>query len=289
MKLFFVISIFLPLFYQISSGLNTNFDNNCPDNMKPIDNANKYGFEEYCDCEDYLLYNPEDEQCYDAYRTGPCSDGYYFMLPPGEIVAKCVKNPCLIDGLVPYKEQCHHLWKYGYPCKDNNTYLGIDDNFQVTCDDSKYLGTINSENSSKTCPENSYLFSRHYPSNYLCECEEKFLFVNRTCYAAYRQGPCQQGSYLIFPLEGSYPQCKSNPCKLDGLVPFNNGCYEINEYGPACPDRFDKLSAVGKMRELKCVFVLPGLVFKGIINAPAKVCPKGSRRVLLLGCKLALQ
>ncbi|XP_043480397.1 uncharacterized protein LOC122510065 [Leptopilina heterotoma] len=66
---------------------------------------------------------------------------YYFALLPGKISAKCIKNPCRIDGLVPYNGQCYNLWRYGHPCSNNNTYLGISENFQIQCDNSKYLGT----------------------------------------------------------------------------------------------------------------------------------------------------
>lgn len=95
----------------------------------------------FCDCEDTFLYHSEHDSCYDAYRQGPCSSRQYFILPPGETNAKCEKNPCKVDGMVPFKEKCHFLWKSGDPC-NNETYLGINSQFQIECNSSKYLGSI---------------------------------------------------------------------------------------------------------------------------------------------------
>lgn len=108
---------------------------------------------ELCDCEDTFLYHVSDNFCYDAYRQGPCSIGHYFILPPGEALATCEKNPCDIDGLVPFNGKCHFLWKSGNPCKDNNTYLGINKEFQIECGSSKYLGSIDRLVNKKKIPQ----------------------------------------------------------------------------------------------------------------------------------------
>ncbi|XP_043480406.1 uncharacterized protein LOC122510068 isoform X2 [Leptopilina heterotoma] len=216
---------------------------------------NKNGYEQFCDCIDDLLYNPEDG------------------------------NPCRIDGFVPYYGHCYYPWRYGYPCSNNNTYLGINKNFQIQCDDSKYLGINDNQNSSKICPQNAYLYSSHYPSNYLCKCYEDFIFLNGYCYEPYRQGPCHLGSYLIFTPGEGYPKCETNPCALDGMVPFKGSCYQINEYGlPCTPDSYELTATKEGTFELKCRRI--GFV---IVTAPAKVCRAGSRRVHLLGCKRVFQ
>lgn len=98
--------------------------------------------DQFCDCEDTFLYHPEEDTCYDAYRQGPCQSGYYNALPPGEDVAKCIKNPCRVDGLVSFQGKCHFLWEAGIPCKDNSTYLGVNkDNFQIECSNERYVGS----------------------------------------------------------------------------------------------------------------------------------------------------
>ncbi|XP_043480414.1 uncharacterized protein LOC122510072 [Leptopilina heterotoma] len=281
-------TIFHIVIFFIVFDLNYSYYQNCPKNMKIFTEEDEYEYEEFCDCEDNLLYNPADGNCYDPYREGPCSIGYYFALLPGEISAKCIENPCRIDGLVPYNGQCYNLWRYGHPCSNNNTYLGISENFQIQCDNSKYLGTIDNQNSSKICPQNAYLHSSHYPSNYLCRCRNNFIFSNGSCYEPYRQGPCHLGSYLIFTPGEGHPKCEANPCESDGIVPFEGGCYKINKYGHPCTPYFYKLTVTKGTFELKCISTSL-TEYKKMITAPGKICRPGSKRVLLLGCKHVFQ
>ncbi|XP_051158090.1 uncharacterized protein LOC127279646 [Leptopilina boulardi] len=261
----------------------------CPNNLQ-LFVADEDRTEKFCDCEDKLLYHQEHNSCYDAYRKGPCPIGYYFIVPPGEIVAKCEQNPCEIDGLVPYDGQCHTLWKIGYPCSDNSSYLGINENFQIECDDLKYAKTINGGKSLKFCPANAYLPSiYHRPAKFICECEEPYIFspTNFSCQEAYRQGTCPQGSYLTLAPGERHPKCEVNPCQYDGLVPFEGGCHRIYKYGTPCPSYSYKLTVTAKSFKPKCVkFNYPSpLLIGGIITAPVKACTAGSKRVILLGCK----
>ncbi|XP_043462209.1 uncharacterized protein LOC122498507 isoform X2 [Leptopilina heterotoma] len=254
-----------------------------------------------CDCEDTYLYYSYHDSCYDAYRQGPCPAGNYFVLPEGEMEAKCEKNPCNVDGLVPFNGKCHFLWKSGSPCKDENTYLGINKQFQIECNNSQYLGSMDSLKSSKSCPENTYLSPTNENNmNYSCKCKETFLFSkeNVSCYKAYRQGPCSEGNYFVLPLEQSEPKCEKNPCHEDGLVPFNGSCHHVYKTGTPCSDDFHELSVTINDFQLTCTSTtkeskqnqnitsiwLPQSFFTldlqqpRIINPPTKACPPGTRR-----------
>lgn len=56
--------------------------------------------------------------------------------------------------------------------------------------------------------------------------------ASRTCYAAFKRGPCQSGQYLILPNNSVVPQCEPNPCKRDNFVRFRDGCHELDKEGP---------------------------------------------------------
>lgn len=89
--------------------------------------------EEVCDCKENFLYYVNDDSCYEPFRQGPCPDDHYLTLSPTDTIAKCVKNPCGVDGFVPYNGKCHILWAKGKPCENNFLYLGINEAFQIEC------------------------------------------------------------------------------------------------------------------------------------------------------------
>lgn len=62
-----------------------------------------------CDCKPGFLYFPLNNSCHEAYRQGPCAPQHYVMLPKNEVIPKCIKNPCLQDGLVQYNNTCYSL------------------------------------------------------------------------------------------------------------------------------------------------------------------------------------
>ncbi|XP_051166656.1 uncharacterized protein LOC127284961 isoform X2 [Leptopilina boulardi] len=299
MKILFKVSVFFVLIYNV---FNISADSfiKCKENMKFFSEEGR----EFCDCKDTFLYHVSDNFCYDAYRQGPCSIGHYFILPPGEALATCEKNPCDVDGLVPFNGKCHFLWKSGNPCKDNNTYLGINKEFQIECGSSKYLGSIDRLKSSKSCPENTYMIPvDENNTQYNCECKETFIFSeqNKSCYQAYRQGPCLEGNYFIFSPSGNESKCEENPCHDDGLVPFEGNCHRIYKSGIPCSDEFQVLTVSRNNFQLMCIHFsqlskqydrvvskLPkqnkniyqlrgGLLSTsqqpGIINPPQKACP----------------
>ncbi|XP_051166663.1 uncharacterized protein LOC127284966 [Leptopilina boulardi] len=289
MQLLFVISVFLTHFYQTSSGVASSLQ--CPKHMKPFlisENSEK----KYCDCDKTFLYNPKDDSCYDAYRQGPCPSGYYFALSPGENVATCKRNPCRIDGLVPFKGKCHFLWESGVPCKNTDTYLGINNNFQVECSRTGYNGWYYDWKTSKSCPKDSLLMpTNDEHTHYFCKCKETYIYSakNKSCHLAYRQGPCPTGSYYVLPQGQKEPICEKNPCHEDGLVPFQGDCHKIYEYGHPCTEKYTQLTVTTKTFKLECIYnPPPSMGGGGIINAPLKVCPPGSRRVVK-SCKKMFQ
>ncbi|XP_043462103.1 uncharacterized protein LOC122498447 [Leptopilina heterotoma] len=291
MKLFFLISIFLPLFYQISSDLNSPNPKKCPKHMTFF-LVNENSTQQYCDCDDTFLYHLEDNFCYDAYRQGPCPSGYYFVLSPGKYMATCQKNPCRIDGIVPFQGKCHFLWESGQPCKNKETQLGVNNDFQIECGRRSYNGYYYDWKTSKSCQKDSLLMpTNDEHTHYICKCKSSFIYSAKynTCQQAYRQGTCSPGSYYVLPPGHKEPRCEVNPCHEDGLVPFKGKCHKVYKYGYPCSDDYTRLSVTEKTFKLDCLYQPPGSAGAGgIITAPSKACPRGSRRVVT-ECKRVFQ
>lgn len=55
-----------------------------------------------CECVPRFLYFPLNDSCDQPYRQGPCPSKNYLVLPENEKVARCVENPYLENGMVPY-------------------------------------------------------------------------------------------------------------------------------------------------------------------------------------------
>lgn len=66
------------------------------------------------ECKAYL-YHPATDQCYPAYKQGPCESGECLILPENSGVPKCRPNPCAKDNFVQFRDECHELDKPG-PC-----------------------------------------------------------------------------------------------------------------------------------------------------------------------------
>ncbi|XP_043462216.1 uncharacterized protein LOC122498513 isoform X1 [Leptopilina heterotoma] len=292
MKHLFLISVFLIHYCQIFGSLNPqgNFIS-CPKHMKHF-LVSENSTEQYCDCDEIYLYHPKHDFCYDAYRQGPCQNGYYYVLSPNSYVATCQKNPCQIDGIVPFRGKCHFLWESGKPCRSETTFLGINDSYQLECGIKRYMGSWYDLKTSKSCPKDSLLTpSDDEHTNYYCKCKETYIYSakNHSCYQAYKQGPCPLGSYYVLPTGRKEPRCEVNPCNEDGLVPFKGKCHEIYKSGYPCADNLTHLTVTRKTFQLKCIYQPPvSMGGGGIINAPIKACPPGSRRVVT-GCKHIFQ
>lgn len=114
------------------SSTNSYVKHRCPKNMAlyPIENKMDVWM---CECKRGFLYFPLNDSCYEPYKQGPCSFENYLVLPENETMPRCVKNPCLQDGMVPYNGACYPLQTIGIPC-DPNYRLEVDvTTFQLKC------------------------------------------------------------------------------------------------------------------------------------------------------------
>ncbi|XP_051166665.1 uncharacterized protein LOC127284968 [Leptopilina boulardi] len=206
MKLLLQISASFVIFWETLSNTTPLSIIQCPKNMQPF-YADKNSTRQICDCEDTFLYHPEDDSCYDAYRQGPCNSGQYFVLSSGEMVAKCIKNPCDIDGFVHYQGKCHILWERGIPCKDQSNALGVNEDFEIECNLRGYKGFWKEKMESKSCPENSYLFSTNDEhTSYVCECKTNFIYFenNNTCQPFCIQSFCPSINNVHLKIDYNY-------------------------------------------------------------------------------------
>lgn len=86
-----------------------------------------------CDCRPRFLYFPLNNSCHEAYRQGPCPSRNYVILPKNEVLPRCMENPCLEDGIVPYNGICYPLRTIGGPCAPKGV-LGVNETtFQLEC------------------------------------------------------------------------------------------------------------------------------------------------------------
>ncbi|XP_051166736.1 uncharacterized protein LOC127285019 [Leptopilina boulardi] len=141
---------------------------------------------------------------------------------------------------------------------------------------------------STTCEDKNmlpYALDENY-TTWICDCMIKYLYFPKTdsCHAPYRQGPCLVGQYLILSDNDNFGKCEENPCFYDGLVPFKGGCHSLGQFGPPCDK--DNQTALLVTLDFKLICSYP--VFFGIITAPGKTCPIGSRRIALGICKKIL-
>ncbi|XP_043462210.1 uncharacterized protein LOC122498508 [Leptopilina heterotoma] len=294
MRLLFLLCAFWQTSWTISKYAYIRNPAPCPENMSHyVDDKNQSIV--FCDCKETLLYFPENDFCYDAYRQGPCPSEHYLVLDPGETVAKCKKNVCLLDGLVPFKDNCYFLWESELPCEKQFHKLTVNiDTFELECSQHSYNGGSSNLKKSKSCPENSILVPLdNNESKWDCDCDPGFLrhAKNNSCHQAFRQGPCPQKHYFILPLGEDEARCEKNPCLEDSLVPFKEGCHKIFKFGSPCSSSFYYLGIDKKSFQLKCIYSRRrsgGHGAGGIITAPLKACPPGSRRIVT-GCKRVFQ
>ncbi|XP_035727175.1 uncharacterized protein LOC118443800 [Vespa mandarinia] len=116
---------------MITERIPVSIPDHCPNNMLLYPSGgNNVAW--VCDCRPRFLYLPLNDSCYEAYRQGPCSPQHYLVLPEGEAIPQCVKNPCLEDGLVKYNNTCYALNTIGGPCAPS--VIGVNEtNFQLEC------------------------------------------------------------------------------------------------------------------------------------------------------------
>lgn len=105
-----------------------------------------------CDCIPRFLYFPSNDSCHEAYRQGPCPPENYVVLPEDEEIPRCVENPCLKDGMVPYNGTCYSLNTIDGPCASQGAIIGVNETtFQLDCIQIVVLTFIDVP--SRTCPK----------------------------------------------------------------------------------------------------------------------------------------
>lgn len=108
-----------------------------------------------CDCRPRFLYFPLNNSCHEAYRQGPCPPNNYVVLPEDEAVPRCVENPCLEDGVVPYNDTCYPLKTIGGPCAPDGV-IGVNETtFQLECVKTNIAPFIIIDVPTRTCPPGS--------------------------------------------------------------------------------------------------------------------------------------
>ncbi|CAK9822621.1 hypothetical protein ANTRET_LOCUS1112 [Anthophora retusa] len=128
--------------------------NDCPKNMLLYPGSgNKSTW--ICDCIPKFLYFPLNDSCHEAYKQGPCKPQYHVILPKNEVVPKCEKNPCLIDGEVKYNNTCYPLRTLGGPCAPDGILEVNETTFDVECVPSDVEPFIIIQAPKRQCPAGS--------------------------------------------------------------------------------------------------------------------------------------
>ncbi|EFN86542.1 hypothetical protein EAI_04380 [Harpegnathos saltator] len=135
------------------------------------------------------------------------------------------------------------------------------------------------------CPKNMLLYPGDgIKSAWVCDCRSRFVYfpMNDSCHEVYRQGPCPVYQYVVLPEGEAVPRCETNPCFIDGAVPFNGTCHLLGSADGPCGS--DAVLGVNETTfQLECISkeIVPFV----IIDTPNKICPPGSRRSTLGECK----
>ncbi|GAB1860317.1 DUF4789 domain-containing protein [Camponotus japonicus] len=139
-----------------ASSMNSYVKHRCPKNMAFYRVENEINVW-MCECKQGFIYFPLDDSCYEAYKQGPCPSKNYLVLPVNETLSRCVENPCLEDGIVPYNGACSPLQTIGFPCKPKYRLQVDIITFQLMCmpmyDDS--WGGFNFDFATRNCPSGS--------------------------------------------------------------------------------------------------------------------------------------
>ncbi|XP_043214110.1 mucin-2-like [Amphibalanus amphitrite] len=148
-----------------------------------------------CDCPDLHVYWMEDDRCYAAYTRGPCGEGEYIVFRE-EVGVVCEDNPCP-EEQVPWRGQC--VPRTGHGCLDS---------------------------------KHGHLVLNPANLKYECtlRCPEGMVEVDLDCYDLYTRGPCPAGEYVVHVPGSQLGRCEENPCGEDGLVPWDDKCWQRGQY-----------------------------------------------------------
>ncbi|KOC64739.1 hypothetical protein WH47_00242 [Habropoda laboriosa] len=128
--------------------------NECPENMLLYPGSGSKSTW-ICDCRPKFLYFPLNDSCYEAYKQGPCKPQHYVVLPKNEVVPKCEKNPCLVDGVVQYNNTCYSLRTVGGPCAPKGIIEVNETTFELECVPSDIEPFIIIQAPKRQCPVGS--------------------------------------------------------------------------------------------------------------------------------------
>ncbi|XP_011263765.1 uncharacterized protein LOC105255915 [Camponotus floridanus] len=135
----------------LASSMDLYVKHRCPKNMNlyPVENEINVWI---CECKSGFMYFPLDDSCYEAYKQGPCPSKNYLVLPENETLPRCVENPFLEDGMVPYNGTCYLLKTLG-PCEPGQLLDVHETTFQLKCIQqwaASFIGTLR-----RDCPSGS--------------------------------------------------------------------------------------------------------------------------------------
>ena len=148
-----------------------------------------------CDCPDLHVFWMEDNRCYAAYTRGPCAEGEYIVFRES-VGVLCEKNPCA-EEQVPWRGKC--VPRSGHGCLDS---------------------------------KHGHLILNPANLKYECtlRCPDGMAEVDLDCYDLYTRGPCPTGQYIVHVPGTQLGRCADNPCGEDGMVPWDDKCWQRGQY-----------------------------------------------------------
>ncbi|XP_060528612.1 uncharacterized protein LOC132703394 [Cylas formicarius] len=136
------------------------------------------------------------------------------------------------------------------------------------------------------CPENELLYPGETTSDWICDCGPGYLYYasKEGCFAAYRQGPCSDGNYLVFNSSNRSAVCSQTSCQ-DGFARYEDKCYELGKPNGPCPP----INQGGGIFDVNVttlvVECLRGTENLSLLNLPSR-CSPGSRRDSSGNCRV---
>lgn len=81
------------------------------------------------------LFHPETDDCYLAFRQGPCQKGFMIVLAPNKVIPECIQTNCK-DGSVEIKGKCYKFGESDLCQPKVEKLLGVNTStFVVDCMD----------------------------------------------------------------------------------------------------------------------------------------------------------
>lgn len=85
------------------------------------------------------MYHPETDDCYLAFRQGPCDKGSILVLGANSVIPQCIKSKCE-DGMVEIQQKCHPFGESDLCQPKQMKMLGVNTStFLVDCVDKPFV------------------------------------------------------------------------------------------------------------------------------------------------------